>query len=321
MDKYSEIYGVDVSKDFFDVYSERYGHERFKNDENGFHGFLESLTVRDLVVMEATGYYHSQLADFLLGLEVPTSVVNPLSVKRFIQMRLGKVKTDRSDAFQIREYAQVNEVPLYKGRTPRQAERLQLSRYLDVLVKQRTVLKNKLHGEHVLGFPAKMVSDCIEEDLEHLRSRIERVRQRLDLLVREDYAEQLTVLKSIPGIGERTAIYLLLMTEGFTKFENAGQLVSYAGISPTIRESGSSVKGKSRISKMGNKKLRNLLFMCSFNACKSNLACKRLYDRLVAKGKSKKLALIAVSNKLLRQAFAVATSRMPYCEDHRSVLS
>jgi transposase len=67
-----------------------------------------------------------------LGLEVPTSVVNPLSVKRFIHMRLGKVKTDRSDAHQIREYAMVNDVPLYRGRTPRQAERLQLSRYLDV---------------------------------------------------------------------------------------------------------------------------------------------------------------------------------------------
>lgn len=312
---------MDISKDTFDVHSERYGHEQFTNDKGGFHRFLESLTVRDLVVMEATGYYHVQLADFLLGYEVSVSVVNPLSVKRFIQMRLNRVKTDRSDAFQIREYALLNEVSLYTGRSPRQAERLQLSRYLDTLIKRRTVLKNKLHGEEVLGIPSKMVVDCMKKELEGLGRLIGEVDGRLDMLVKEDYAEQLTVLKSIPGIGERTAIYLLLMTEGFTKFENAGQLVSYAGISPTIRESGSSVKGRSRISKMGNKKLRNLLFMCSFNACRSNRGCRELYERLVRKGKSKKLALLAVSNKLLRQAFAVATTGMPYCEDHRSVLS
>jgi len=87
-----------------------------------------------------------------------------------------------------------------------------------------------------------------------------------------------------------------------------------------IRESGSSVKGRPRISKIGNQKLRNLLFMCSFTACKHNKACKAIYDRIVAKGKSKKLALMAVCNKLLKQAFAVAKSGLIYDENHRSTL-
>ncbi|SKB77364.1 transposase, partial [Maribacter arcticus] len=87
-----------------------------------------------------------------------------------------------------------------------------------------------------------------------------------------------------------------------------------------IRESGSSVRGRARISKVGNRKLRNLLFLCSFNACKHNKACKEVYERIVNKGKSKKLALIAVANKLLKQSFAIAKSGRPYDETYVSIL-
>lgn len=121
-------------------------------------------------------------------------------------------------------------------------------------------------------------------------------------------------------MGNKTAIMLLVLTDGFSNFENARQLCCYAGITPTIRESGNSVRGRSRISKMGNAKLRNLLFMCSFTACKHNKACREIYERIIAKGKSKKLALIAVCNKLLKQAFAVAKSGLPYDENYVSNL-
>jgi transposase len=113
---------------------------------------------------------------------------------------------------------------------------------------------------------------------------------------------------------------LLVFTDGFQRFESAKELCSYAGLTPIIRQSGSSVNGRPRISKMGNAKLRNLLFMCSFNACKYNRACKALYDRIVAKGKSKKLALIAVCNKLLKQAFAVVKNGLPYDDQYKSTL-
>ena len=114
---------------------------------------------------------------------------------------------------------------------------------------------------------------------------------------------------------------LLVFTDGFNRFNSSKQLCSYAGITPLIRQSGSSVKGRPRISKMGNPKLRKLLFMCSFNACKYNKACKALFDRIVAKGKSKKLALIAVCNKLLKQAFAVVKNRLPYHANYRSTIT
>ncbi|WP_298549305.1 transposase, partial [uncultured Aquimarina sp.] len=109
-------------------------------------------------------------------------------------------------------------------------------------------------------------------------------------------------------------------TDGFSKFETSAQLCSYVGITPMIRESGSSVRGRSRISKVGNRKLRNLLFLCSFNACKHNRACNAVYERIVNKGKSKKLALIAVANKLLKQCFAIAKSGRPYDETYVSIL-
>ncbi len=112
MNKYKEIFGVDISKDVFDVYGSKKGHDQFKNDGSGFKSFIKSLPEKSLVIMEATGYYHYRLAQFLYKQGVLVSVVNPLSVKRFIQMKLAKVKTDKSDAKAICEYGKINEVPL-----------------------------------------------------------------------------------------------------------------------------------------------------------------------------------------------------------------
>lgn len=320
MTKYKETYGFDISKDVFDVYGSESGHCQFKNDELGFKKVLKHLSSQCLVVMEATGYYHYRLAQFLYKNEVAVSVVNPLSVKRFIQMKLAKVKTDKSDAKAICEYGQMNNVPLYDALTDVQSECLQLFRLLDSFLKHRTATKNKLHGEDVLGIPSKAVYRSLKRNRKHLDKEISGIEERILSLVKKDQQEQLTLLTSIPGIGLKTALFLVVVTDGFSKFENASQLCSYVGITPTIRESGSSVRGRGRISKVGNRKLRNLLFLCSFNACKHNRGCKSIYERIVNKGKSKKLALIAVSNKLLRQAFAIAKSGRPYDETYVSVL-
>lgn len=321
MNKYSKIYGADISKDVFDVFSFQEGHRQFSNDPKGFTALLKVLDKKSLVVMEATGYYHYRLAQYLFKNGVAVSVVNPLSVKRFIQMKLAKVKTDKSDARAICEYAKVNEVPPYTALTDVQAECLQLFRLLDSYLKKRTATKNKLHGEETLGIPSKFVHQSLKRDLKHLDREVKALEERLLMLVKQDQQHQLTLLKGIPGLGTKTALFLIVITDGFEKFETAGQLCSYVGITPTIRQSGSSVRGKSRISKVGNQKLRNLLFLCAFSASKHNKACREIYERIVAKGKSKKLALIAVANKLLRQAFAIAKSGLPYDEKFVSKLN
>ncbi|RSK39982.1 IS110 family RNA-guided transposase [Mangrovimonas spongiae] len=321
MNKYKEIYGIDISKDVFDVYVPETGFSQFKNDYQGFKKFLKQISKGSLVVMEATGYYHYRLAQFLHAQGILVSVVNPLSVKRFIQMKLAKVKTDKSDAKAISEYGQMNEVPLYNALTEVQAECLQLFRLLDSYMKHRTATKNKLKGEEALGIPSRFVYQSLKRNLRHLNKEVESLESRLLALVKQEQQSQLTLLKSIPGMGVKTALFLIVVSDGFSKFETASQLCSYVGVTPTIRESGSSVRGRSRISKVGNKKLRNLLFLCAFSACKHNKACRELYERIVAKGKSKKLALIAVSNKLLKQAFAIVKSGLPYDENFVSKLA
>ena len=320
MNKDKEYLGIDISKDVFDVCDNKGDYYQFKNNISGFKKLLKLLDINSVCVMEATGYYHVRLAYFLLENEKSVSVVNPLKIKRYIQMQLSKIKTDKSDSKMIQAYAASNHPSLWFGESKTQQESLQLSRLLSVYTKQQTQLKNKVHGESVLGYPSKEVLSSLKRQLKSLKKEMVKLEDRLLKNVKSEYPESLTLLKTIPGIGEKTALMLLVFTDGFHRFESSKELCSYAGITPVIRQSGSSVKGRARISKIGNPKLRNLLFMCSFNACKYNAGCKALFDRIVAKGKSKKLALIAVCNKLLKQAFSIVKNRIPYDANHRSTL-
>ena len=140
-------------------------------------------------------------------------------------------------------------------------------------------------------------------------------------MVKEDYQDLHSRIKSIPGLGAKSSALLIVLTDGFERFDSSSALCSFAGLTPIIRESGSSIRSRPRISKMGNKRLRKVLFICSFSASKHNKACRELYNRIVAKGKSKKLALVAVCNKLLKQAFAIAKSNLWYDENYRSTLA
>jgi len=320
MNKDIKYFGIDISYLVFDVTDSEGNYYQFKNSISGFKKFVKLLDINSHCVMEATGYYHYQLAYYLQEEGVKVSVENPLSVKRFIQMKLSKIKTDKSDSKLICEYGKHVDLKLWKGNSKHQLECLQMTRLLAVYTKQSTMLKNKLHGEAVLGNPSKVVVSSLKRNLKQVEKEIKMVEDKLLVLVKESHQEVLTRLKSIPGIGPKTSLMLVVLTDGFDRFTSGSELCSYAGLTPVLRQSGSSVKGRPRISKIGNQKLRNLLFMCSFNACKYNHACKAIYDRLVAKGKSKKLALIAVCNKLLKQAFAIAKSGLTYDNNYRSTL-
>ena len=320
MNKYIKYFGIDISHLVFDVTDSDGNYYQFKNSLIGFKKFMKLLDFNSHCVMEATGYYHYQLAYYLQENSVVLSVENPLSVKRFIQMKLSKIKTDKSDSKLICEYAKQVDLKLWQGNSKHQLECLQMTRLLSVYTKQSTMLKNKLHGEAVLGQPSKLVVTSLKRSLRQLKKEIDTIEETLLLLVNEVHKDVLTRLKSIPGIGKKTSLMLVVLTDGFDRFKSGRELCSYAGLTPIIRQSGSSVNGRARISKIGNQKLRNLLFMCSFNACKYNKACKAIYDRIVAKGKSKKLALIAVCNKLLKQAFAIAKSGLIYDDTYRSTL-
>ncbi len=315
-----KYFGIDISHLVFDVTDSDGNYYQFKNNGAGFKKFTKLLNSNCHCVMEATGYYHYQLAYHLLESGIRVSVENPLAVKRFIQMKLSKIKTDKSDSKLICDYANQVDLKLWQGSSKVEMECLQITRALSVYTKQSTMLKNKLHGEAVLGHPSKVVVTSLKRSLRQLQKEIKDLEDKLLVLVKQTHQDLLTRLKTIPGIGPKTAIMLVVLTGGFDRFTSASELCSYAGLTPVIRQSGSSVKGRPRISKIGNQKLRNLLFMCSFNACKYNKACRDLYERIVAKGKSKKLALIAVCNKLLKQALAIAKSGLIYEDTYRSTL-
>lgn len=320
MNKGIKYFGIDISHLVFDVTDSDGNYHQFKNNPSGFKKFTKLLNDNSHCVMEATGYYHYQLAYHLLESGIKVSVENPLAIKRFIQMKLSKIKTDKSDSKLICEYAKQVELKLWKGNSKHQTECLQMTRLLAVYTKQSTMLKNKLHGEAVLGNPSKTVVGSLKRSLKQVQKEMKMLEDKLMILVKEVHQDVLTRLKSIPGIGNKTALMLVVLTDGFERFNSGSELCSYAGLTPVTRQSGSSVNGRPRISKIGNQKLRNLLFMCSFNACKYNKACRDIYERIVAKGKSKKLALIAVCNKLLKQAFAIAKSGLIYDETYRSTL-
>jgi transposase len=130
---------------------------------------------------------------------------------------------------------------------------------------------------------------------------------------------QLKSISSIKGIGKKATAMLIVFTQGFKNTHNHRQLISFAGLSPAEYSSGSSIQGKPRIYKRGGKDLRDVLYMCSMNAIKTNTACKLLYERLRANGKTGKQALIAVCNKLLKQVFAVVKNNSLYQPNYRSV--
>jgi transposase len=318
MHKNKKIFGIDISKDTFDVMDCSGNYYQFDNNTKGFVKFIKLLSNDCHCVMEATGYYHYQLAYFLVDNLIQVSVENPLSIKRFIQMKLSRVKTDKSDAKMICLYGQHQDLKLWVGYSKNQMECLQMIRLLDTYTKQSTALKNKLQAEQTLGNPSKIVVSSLKRSLKNLDRETLVVEEKLLELVKIEYQEVLTKVESIPGIGRKTAMMLVVLTDGFKRFDSSSQLCSFCGLTPVIRQSGTSIKGRVRISKIGNSKLRNLLFMCSFTACKCNKACKAIYDRITEKGKSKKLALIAVCNKLLRQAFAIAKSGVEYNKEYRS---
>ncbi len=304
MNKNKQFCGIDISKDVFDVVDHKDNHHQYPNDQSGFKEFQKILNKQTHCVMEVTGSYYQVLATWVHSKSIDVSVVNPLSVKRFIQIRL---------------YGEAESPELWQPPSEYIIEANELHRLISLLLRQRTALKNKLHGLKAKGITKSQVVTSVRRQIRNLDQEVSTLEIKLEEVVKAHQSDLITRLCSIPGIGKRTAIYLIVITHGFEKFETSRQLISYFGLDPTIHESGSSVRGKSRISKTGDNLIRNLLFMCSFTACVHNKSCREIYQRIIAKGKPKKLALIAVANKLLKQSLAIAKSGLYYDENFRSM--
>lgn len=316
--------GVDVSSESFDYFffseSGKQVSGKGSYDEKGLSKFKSMLPLASHCVMEATGIYHLRLSVFLFGSGIRVSVINPLVIKRYGQMCLSRTKTDKADAALIYSYAKTFTPSLWQPDPEHNVEMQQLSSCERLLVKQRTALHNQLSTLRKCPYVSATVVGEIERQLACIESSIKEVEAKLSEVTSRYYPDEFAAMSSIPGIGKKTAITLLALVKGFEDFETAKQLCSYFGLAPRVYQSGSSVKGKVNICKMGMSHIRMLLYMCARSASKHNTACKNLYLRLLAQGKAKKLALIAVANKLIKQLFAIVKNKQKYIDSYNDGL-
>lgn len=304
-----DFVGIDVSKESLDAYCKRLGGRQFSNDEIGFKLFRKWIGSAAHIVMEASGPYYLRLAHQLHEWGMPLSVVNPLTVRRFCQMNLQRAKTDAKDALSIYQFAELTKPPRWSPAPEHLQQMLQIQSVMEQLTKQLTSTMNALESLSHHPSTDKRASKSLERVARVQKDQIAQLEQEIMELAKVHYSAEFNSLISIPGIGKKTAMLLILSTNGFSRFENVKQLTAFTGIAPRIFQSGKTINKKPRISKLGMSDLRRSLFMCALKAIKCNEACKNLYDRFRASGKAAKVALMAVTHKLLRQAFALVKSR------------
>lgn len=312
MSEYQFI-GVDISKDSFEVFGLKSGKSSFSNQKKGFTSFSDKLSANSWVVIEASGPYFHPLASYLHDQGFRVSVINPLVIRRFIQMQMERTKTDKKDAFHIYNYARMQSKKL-KVWLPDSEEMIairQMEALLSRYKRQRVSAKNQLLSFQAAGQVSKEISGAVKKELKLLDRQIEALEEKLETFMIESYPSLYENLKTIPGIGNKSASLLIIACRGFHNFNNHRQITSYLGLAPKIYQSGK-LKGRSPICKMGMGHIRAVLYMAARAARKGNEACKKLYERMVAKGKPHKVAMVALVNKLIKQAFAIAKSGTAY---------
>lgn len=308
--------GIDVSHTILDVcYQNNLGelfHLQAGNNNKGFEKILEHTGTAYHFVMEATGVYYIRLAFYLHQHGCKLSVVNALCIKRYIQMHLERNKSDKKDAGWICRYAIEQQPPYWEMPDNAYFESKQLYNTIREYAEQIKRFNNQLHSLRLLPVPSKDTIRSLEKMSLQLEKEIGNLEKKLEILLQKWQPNQLKSVSSIKGIGKRATAMLIVFTQGFKYTHSHRQLISFAGLSPCEYSSGSSIQGKARIYKRGGKNLRDVLYMCAMNAIKTNAACKVLYERLRANGKTGKQALIAVCNKLLKQVFAVVKNNSIY---------
>ncbi len=318
-----DILGIDISKAKFDVALIKAGGDKvknkvFANTPAGFEQLQQWLTSQDVTqlhgCMEATSTYGNALARFLFEIGYRVSIVNPSRTKAFGRSQLSRTKTDRTDAKTIAQFC-VALTPALWTPPPIEVEQLQaLVHRLDNLKAMQQQERNRLETADPI------VVTAITNHIEFLKCQIAEAENSI-----RDHFEQHPHLKaqrdlivSIPGIAQATASAILAEIRDWKAFESADQLAAFAGLTPSEFCSGSSIHGKPRLSKIGNRNLRKVLYMPALVARRYNPLIRTFCERLLAKGKSKMATIGAAMHKLLRIIFGVLKSGQPFDPDFLS---
>jgi transposase len=289
-----------------------------KNTDEGIAAFILTLNPeQDCIVMEATGVYHLRLAYALCEHKIKTCVCNPLYVRRFAEMKGRVAKTDELDAFVLLEYGEQQKPIFYEVPEQSLDELRQRRSLLGSLQKRLQMSKNNLHHfeQHPKGDP--FVKEILSDEIAHLEEKIKQIKEKITQIIKNDYDEQMILLKSIPGFGDVVSSSFIDVANSFQGFEDCDvkEFSKHAGVCPNIRKSGKTVRGASTITRSGTPDLRAKLYLPAMTVAtrmKDDNPFRQQYLRLRESGKSFKVAIVAVMHKMIRIAVAVLKSKQKF---------
>ncbi|ADY97270.1 TPA: IS110-like element ISNgo3 family transposase [Neisseria meningitidis] len=313
------IIGLDISKDTIDATLHKTNgsihYIKFKNNDDGLKQFrlwIKGNRIRKAYIgMEATGIYYEKAAD-MLSSYYTVYVINPLKIKDYGKSRFNRTKTDKADSNLIADYIKRHQDTLIPYQIPKNKALQKLINLKNQLQQHQKQIKNRLHSteEDFIRNIHQDLIDTIQDKMEQVKIAIsEQIKKQTDY---NHYRN----LQTIPSIGKDTASVLYAqLTE--KHFKTANQFVSYAGLSPAIIQSGTSVRGRGRLSRYGNRRLKSTLYMPALCAYRFN-AFPKLINNLKKAGKPKMVIIVAIMRKLAKLAYYIVKTGQPYdAERHR----
>jgi transposase len=269
-------------------------------------------------VMEATGVYHEALAHFLAGHGCVVSIVMPNKITNFFRTLEVKTVTDRSMSEAIALFGLCRKLKGWTPPAPAFRELRQLTRERDQLIAERTMLKNQLHAEQTEAYPSKNIIIRMKERIKVVDTQLKKGLAELTAAIKKDEQinQSVKLITTIPGIGLLTAAVIMAETNGFELIKSKKQLTSYAGLDVKEKQSGTSVKGKPRISKRGNRYLRKAMYMPALAAIRHSERYKAIFIRIVSGSGIKMKAAVAVQRKLLEMAYTICKNKIPFQPDY-----
>lgn len=290
-----------------------YASKTFANKPSGFaalEGWIKKhadpgVAVR--FVMEATGVYHEKLAYHLSNQGRQVSIVLPNKISNYSRTLDVKTTTDRTAARAICQFGLERKLEIWQKPKKIFKDLKQLTRERDQLIIDRTVLKNQLHAEQAEAFPNESSIKRVIKRIGLINKQELEIRDEITAIVKTDgeLVKKINKITTIPGVGKLTAVIVLAETNGFELIKNKKQLVSYSGLDVKLKDSGTSVKGKPKISKRGNRHLRKAMHMPALTAMRYNKQHKALFVRLVSKHGIKMKAIVAVHRKILELIYTI----------------
>ncbi len=315
--------GIDVAKDTLSVAVPKLNAgwklAEYANSPDGIRSLLDQLPDQSHCVLEATGSYSVLVTYMLTQAKVTLSVINPKQSHHFTKMHLSVTKTDSRDAVLLAEYGRVIQPPVYQISSDNLLLLKQKRTLLRQYQKQRVALLNLWESFQPLPLHDATVQHSLQQMIAHFQAAIAQLKAEINQLCQADFADQYKRLRSIKGISDAVATALIETTNGFRDFTSAKALAKFIGVAPIIYQSGK-VGITKGINRSGDAHLRGQLYMASLSAIRYNKPCRECYQRLKAGGKVTNVALMAVVNKLLRQAYAVVKFNEDYDPNYQPIL-